>query len=154
MIRLAKPWDIKGILRLLAQIADLHRQNRPDIFKETGEKYTQSELEQMLADETAPIFVAVNNQNKVLGYCFCNTRKTDHPMLKETKRLHIDDFCVDTAMQGKGIGKKLFARVLEFAQTQQITQIELNVWAFNENAIKFYENLGFAAQRVKMERNL
>ncbi|MCL1987505.1 MAG: GNAT family N-acetyltransferase [Firmicutes bacterium] len=151
MVRLAKQWDIDGILRLLAQIADMHRQNRPDIFKETGQKYDKADIEKMLADETSPIFVAVNGQNKVLGYCFCNLRKADHPVLKENIRLHIDDFCVDSAMQNKGIGKKIFARVLEFANYKQINQIDLDVWAFNQNAIKFYESLGFSTQKITME---
>ena len=154
MIRKAKQWDIDGLLYLLGQIADLHRAKRPDIFKSEGQKYNKEALEEILKNESRPIFVAVDNKEHILGYCFCQLRKPNHPIFEEHLTLYIDDFCVDQTLRGKGIGKNIFDTVLAYARAQKVYNIELNVWAFNKDAIKFYENLGFSAQRIHMEMQL
>ena len=48
-IRLAQPKDIPALLGLLEQILSVHHQARPDIFKESGGKYSEEELEQLCA---------------------------------------------------------------------------------------------------------
>ena len=151
MTRLAKRWDIPGIMRLLRQIADLHHKGRPDLFKNEGEKYTPAQVEEFLLDESRPIFVAVDNQNKVIGYCFCIIRSDNHPVVYDHITLHIDDFCVDEACRGKGIGKRLFDRVKQHAKEQGAYNIDLNVWDFNEDAVHFYKSLGFDIQKFVME---
>lgn len=48
-IRLAQPKDIPALIGLLEQILSVHHQARPDIFKESGGKYSEEELEQLMA---------------------------------------------------------------------------------------------------------
>ena len=151
MVRKAQSQDIDGLIRLLKQIANLHHQGRPDIFKFGGQKYTREELEDIINDKNRPIFVAVDDSNYMKGYCFCNLHTPAHPVMEKRLTLFIDDFCVDETIRGQGIGKKLFGEVLAYAHEQQAHNIDLNVWSFNEGAIKFYENLGFAVQRQAME---
>ena len=43
-------------------------------------------------------------------------------------------------MKPKKIGKEI-----------GVTQIELDVWSFNEPAVNLYEKLGFSPQKIKME---
>lgn len=44
---------------------------------------------------------------------------------------------------------------LKFGRKKEnIDAIELNVWAFNESAIKFYETLGMSAKNMKLEQIL
>ena len=151
MVRRAQNRDIAGLLRLLSQIGKIHYENRPDVFKENCQKYDEKALLELLKDENRPIFVAVDDSNHVLGYCFCYLHIKSHPVMHEQLILHIDDFCVDEAHRSRGIGKILFDTVLDFARQQDVANIDLNVWAFNEKAIKFYENLGFNIQHYTME---
>lgn len=37
---------------------------------------------------------------------------------------------------------------------KNIDNIELVVWGFNENAIKFYENLGMSIKNLKFEQKI
>jgi len=150
-IRKAQTQDIDGLVRLLRQIANLHHRGRPDIFMSGEQKYTQAELEDILKNKNRPIFVAVDNNNYMLGYCFCELRIPDHPVLKKQLTLYIDDFCIDETSRGQGIGKKIFDTVLFYAQEQMVYNIDLNVWSFNEGAVKFYESLGFSTKRQTME---
>jgi len=149
---MAHSQDIDGLIRLLQQIANLHHQGRPDIFKSGRQKYTAEELEDIITDKNRPVFVAVDDNNNLLGYCFCILRTpTSHPVFEDHLTLYIDDFCVDETIRGQGIGKKLFDAVLAYAHEQKAYNIDLNVWSFNEGAIKFYENQGFTTRSQKME---
>ena len=44
-IRSGQPNDIPALLGLLEQILSVHHQVRPDIFKESGGKYSEEELD-------------------------------------------------------------------------------------------------------------
>ena len=46
-IRSAQPNDIPALLGLLEQILSVHHQARPDIFKESGGKYSEEELKKI-----------------------------------------------------------------------------------------------------------
>ena len=151
IIRKAQLQDIEGLIRLLRQIADLHNKGRPDIFAAGSQKYTKEAIEDIIKDKNRPIFVAVDDNNHVLGYCFCKLHNPGHPVLIKQLTLYIDDFCIDETLRSQGIGKKLFDVVLNYAKEQGAYNIDLNVWSFNDGAVKFYESLGFSTRSQTME---
>jgi len=67
------------------------------------------------------------------------------------KNIEIDDLCVDEKYRKKGIGKRLFEEVKTYSKENGINFIELMVWEFNENARKFYENMGMKIRINRME---
>lgn len=75
-------------------------------------------------------------------------------ILIPSKFAYIDDFCVKSIYQKKGIGRLLFNHVVDYAKTEGASSIQLTVWEFNENAIKFYESLGMSTRNRRMELNL
>lgn len=151
-IRKAQSSDSEGVLLLLEQIAELHHAGRPDIFKSNTKKYSKDDFAEILKDDAKPVFVAVDEDDNVLGYVFCMLSETkDHAVLKDIRSLYIDDFCVDTSLRGQHIGKKLFEAVKNYAFEIGAYNIDLNVWEFNEGAIEFYQKCGFVTQRRRME---
>lgn len=150
-IRLAEKRDIPKLLSLLSQVLTVHANGRPDIFKYNVTKYNDTELEAIIADSTRPIFVAESEDN-VLGYAFCMLQcPMTNSVLNPIKTLYIDDLCVDENCRGEKIGTKLFQRVKMFAREKGCYNITLNVWSFNESAMKFYESLGMKPQREYKE---
>ena len=154
-IRRAEPSDTNELLRLLEQIAEHHRQGRPDIFKQNVRKYSAEELASMLQDKDRPVFVAEDGHKGISGYVFC-IRETcrGHAVFQDRDTLYMDDFCVDKNARGQSIGKKLFDAVKDYARSQSIFHLELNVWEFNEGAIRFYQRCGFTTQKRHMEIQL
>ena len=150
-IRRACKKDINGINNLLRQVLEIHHQGRPDIFKSGGKKYTDEELFSIIADDTRPIFVAVE-EGVVIGYAFCifQQHKADN-ILTDIKTIYIDDLCVDESIRGKHIGTKLYNYVLSFARESGCYNVTLNVWSCNASAIKFYEKCGMKPQKIGME---
>lgn len=151
MIRLAQIKDIPKIGDLLSQVDMVHHLGRPDIFK-IGRKYSDAELKILLQDGNRPILVAVDENNTVMGYCFCIFRQhIDDSVLTDIKTLYIDDLCVDENLRGRHIGKELYNAAVEFAKANGCYNLTLNVWSCNESAMKFYESCGLVPQKTSME---
>lgn len=151
-IRRAHTKDINGINNLLNQVLMVHHNGRPDIFKGNTKKYTDDELIDIINDDSKPIFVAVDENDFVMGYAFCVfVQHINNNILTDIKTLYIDDLCVDENIRGKKIGSRLYEYVVDFAKSEGCYNVTLNVWSLNESAMKFYQNCGMKPQKVGME---
>lgn len=151
-IRRAKEQDMDGINDLLQQVCLVHHKGRPDLFKYGAKKYTDDQLKALIHDDNRPIFVAVDEQETVLGYAFCVFQQhLNDNILTDIKTLYIDDLCVDEKIRGQHIGKSLYEAVLAFAKEKGCYNVTLNVWSLNESAMKFYQACGLKPQKVGME---
>ena len=151
MIRRAMEKDIPKIGDLLSQVCMVHHSGRPDIFK-VGRKYSDEELKVLLTDERRPILVSVDEQDDVMGYCFCiYQRHVDNSVLTDIKTLYIDDLCVDEALRGKHVGSELYDAAVKLARESGCYNLTLNVWSCNPSALRFYESRGLVPQKIGME---
>lgn len=153
-IRFAQSKDIPSLIDLLKQVGTIHHQGRPDLFRNGAQKFNADELQDMLQQENMPIFVAVAD-DQVYGYAFCSYVVTEnHPMLCDHKTLYIEDLCVDEKVRGRGIGSKLFQEVKAYGKALRFDSLTLNVWTFNQTALKFYQSMGMKPQKTVMEAAL
>ena len=150
LIRRAEITDIPDILRLLVQVCNVHQDIRPDIFKRDGVKYTESDLRELLTDESRPVWCAVEDGH-FLGYCFCQWKEyRDSSVSTDRKELYIDDLCVDEAARGKGVATELFRYVTAVAKSEGANFITLNVWEGN-SARSFYDKMGMKPRKTTLE---
>lgn len=151
-IREANERDIPRILELLGQIAEIHNNARPDLFRAGSRKYTAEELSALISDKSTVIFVASEENGEALGYIFCILSEYKrHNIMRDFKTLYIDDLCVDRGKRGMNIGKALFDHVRAYAAEQGCYNITLNVWEGNQSARIFYEKLGMSEQKRTLE---
>ena len=61
---------------------------------------------------------------------------------------------VDKEFRNKGIGKKLFEYITNLAKQNGISSVIVEVFAFNKDAIKFYQNIGMTARKIVYENIL
>lgn len=154
-IRKAIKNDVPYIIKLLKNIANLHNNGRPDIFKRDCNKYNKREIMKLIRSNRYEIFVATNEADIVIGYCICEIIVyRNEAVLKDSIILFVDDFCVDENIRGVGVGKLLFNEVENYAKKIGATSIDLNVWQFNEAAYSFYEKYGFKIKKFTMEKTL
>ena len=154
-IRRAVPGDIEGINCLLRQVLMVHHEGRPDLFKANTKKYTDDELLQVIANDEAPVFVAVDESGHVLGHAFCVWEVySGHNTMVDRKTLYVDDICVDEAARGRHVGSALYAHVIDYAREQGFYNVTLNVWSCNPGAMAFYEAMGMRPYKVCMEQVL
>ena len=153
MIRKAEKRDIPSIIELLHQVDMVHHMIRPDLFKPNTTKYNEQELEDLLGNDSKPIFVYDNGE--VLGHAFCMiTEVKEDKLLQSIKTLYIDDICVNEKARGKHVGKALYEYVRDYAQSIGCNNITLNVWEGNDPAWSFYKHMGMKVQKTTMEIKL
>jgi len=155
IVRRACKGDIGRINDLLFQVAKVHADGRPDIFKCGSKKYTDSELVSIIGNDGTPVFVAEDEDGYICGYAFCIYEITEGSnLLCDMKSLYIDDLCVDEDIRGKHIGTLLYEHVLKEAKENGAYRVTLNVWNFNEPAMRFYEKKGLSPLKTVMEQIL
>lgn len=151
-IRRAQGKDIPAISKLLGEVLEIHAAIRPDIFIPGTTKYTAEELTEILNDNQKPVYVAVDENDEVLGYAF--TQLQEQPFstnMVQFKSLFIDDLCVDSSARSQGVGKALLNFVKQEAKRLGCYELTLNVWAGNDSAIRFYEKNGLKTKETTME---
>lgn len=151
-IRYAEEKDIEKVISLLEQVLTVHSDIRPDYFIPGTTKYNREELKEIFKDENRPVYVAVNEDDIVLGYAFCEIKeqpKSDN--LVPFKYIYIDDICVDTEAREQHVGTALYEYVVSEARRIGCYEINLNVWEGNNAARKFYEKMGMGILKTTME---
>ena len=153
-VRRAEARDIPAIMDLLVQVNMVHHKGRPDLFKGPTTKYTEAELEQILQNDDTPVFVCVDEDDRVLGHGFCVLERYGGQLMTERTTLYIDDICVDEAARGQHVGEAIYRHIVEYARGLGCYNVTLNVWSCNPGAMRFYEKMGLTPYRVGMERIL
>ena len=150
MIRKMNLNDYEDVRTLVKQIHELHLSNRPDIYND-GESFPKEYFEKVLSDANNLNYVYVENK-KIVGALNASLQHTNPlPIIKPRTYYFIENLVVDKNHRRKGIAKKLFHYLTLKAKENNIDSIELNVWAFNKDAIKFYESMGMNIKNIRME---
>ena len=152
-IRKAEVKDIPSLILLLKEVLAVHAEIRPDIFSSTT-KYNEADIKEILKNDKKPIYVAVNDEDKVLGYLFLELKDNKEASNQKFRTtLYIDDICVAKEHRREGIGEALFNFAKELAISLKCDDITLNVWSGNEAALKFYTKHGFKERNAILELN-
>ena len=121
-----------------------HYNHRKDIFdKKTYEEIKEYSLEKM--DKGLKV-LGYFKDDKLIGFL------SYYIWERANKYLWIDEFEITESERRKGYGTALMNEVREIVKREKLSRIELNCWAFNEDAIKFYEKLGYTEQRIVFEK--
>lgn len=151
-IRKARKEDLESIEELLVQVNNLHVKLRPDIFIANKVKYDEKTFIELISNDSTPVFVAVDDDGKVLGHLFCSVRDyVQVKVYKDFKSLFIDDLCVDETTRGRGVGKALFEFAIGYARENGCYDVTLNVWEGNKSARAFYGKMGMFPKETQME---
>lgn len=135
---------------LVYQVHELHYKNRPDIYND-GNPLPFAYFETQVKKEDGFNYVYEENQ-KICGLIIASKNTTRNiPISKKRTIYFIEDIVVDKKSRRKGIGKKLYNYLKQKAEEDNADSVELNVWAFNENALEFYKSLGMTMKNIKLE---
>lgn len=153
MIRKIEKRDYEKIIKLVYQVHELHCKNRPDIYNDEN-PLPKEDFENIINDKSTLNFLYEEDEN-VLGILMATKKQSNSiRIIKERNIYFIEDIVVDNNHRRKGIGKTLYEYLVNLAKSNNIDSIELNVWSFNTDAIKFYESLGMSVKNMKLENIL
>ena len=126
----------KGIKEDIPQVLDLVKELAE--YENALEKVSNT-VEIMVKDgfgnnPVYDLFVAENN-SQVIGIAITFFRYSTW----KGKVLYLEDLVIKNQDRRKGIGKKLFEGVIEFAKKENCVGLSLQVLDWNESAINFYK---------------
>ena len=154
MVRFATEKDIEKVNDLRKQVNEIHVLGRPDIFKAGFCQELQDFAYTLLNDEDKDILV-VEREGIICGMaCVDYVCRPESPYMMARNFYHVQEIAVDEAFRRQGVARELFEFMKEDASRRGLDKIELDVWAFNESAIEFYEMMGFRETRRWMEYKL
>jgi len=151
MIRLAKEEELMQVNLLRKQVHELHYNGREDIFKSDGWEDIKDIIEVRFASEESNVIVACLEQ-EIVGFAIVQyIHKPESPFQRARDFCHIEEFGVDKDHRRRGIATQLTAFIKKDALDRGFSKVELNMWEFNESALRFYESVGFRTYRRDLE---
>lgn len=153
-VRFAEDGERDRVNELRKQVNDLHVAGRPDIFKPGFPKELADYIDTIRNDSEQKIIVC-EREGVICGFAVLHRiSKPETPFMKVRDYLDIDELCVDEAYRRTGVATELIAFIRSYAKAQKMDRIELNMWEFNEDALAFYEAVGFSTYRRYLEMKL
>lgn len=149
-IRSATLADREGLSRLTAEVHELHREARPDVYMEFDPEQFRKEISDTLYRPDSILLVA-EEEGELAGMALLTLRQPPNPLLKPRLYAFLEELSVGERFRGQGIGTALFAAAKEQALKRGAVSLELQVWSFNEAALRFYEKMGMKEKTFRME---
>ena len=137
--------DVKDLLVELEEyILTIDKDNLDQLHPEYRDKMAILDLEEVNNND-GKCYLAVEN-NKVVGLIMGYVRtydEYDYLDYKCPRSGEVSELIVSKNARSKGIGKQLMQKIEEYLTEVGCEYIFIDVFAYNKNAIKFYEKLGF-----------
>jgi diamine N-acetyltransferase len=154
-IREANSNDYNEVCKIITEVHKLHFKNRPDVYLDSDNPFKKEDFANLLTSNDTKIFLVEDNDNKELtAYSMIKIMTTKNPICISKTFLYIDGFCIKSNFKRNGIGRLLFNHIVDYAKTENAASLQLNVWEFNQDAIKFYKEMGMSTRNRMMEFNL
>ena len=137
--------DVKDLLvELEKYILSIDKDNLDQVHPEYREKMAILDLEEV-KNNNGKCYIAVEN-DKVVGLIMGTIIKFDeydYLDYKCPKRGEITELVVSNNVRSKGIGNMLISKMEEYFKSLGCEYILVDVFAYNDNAIKFYDKNGY-----------
>ncbi len=143
-IRVARRDDYEGLCPVIRELDAFHAGALPHFFRPFDEPARPLEWFIDMLENPESLLLVAEHDGVIAGFLSALVRNSpDLPMFVPRRWLVVDNVAVLNAYRRMGIGQALMHQVHAWAHEQGLAEIELSVWEFNEDAIAFYEKLGY-----------
>ena len=152
-IRKATMHDFDNLLKLKLESKKEERKLNKDLqpinkVKSSYAYYLRKDLE----GKYRVVFIAIVNKN-IIGMIISRIYRSLKTMGYE-RRASMGNLFVKKEYRGKGIAKKLFNRLIKWANTNKVKRITLSVYHEKEPIKEMYHRLGFKEYSLSMHKKL
>ncbi|MDW6004095.1 GNAT family N-acetyltransferase [Vibrio mangrovi] len=142
-IRLAKSSDLAALEKMMYDLHDEHHLACPQHFKVAKEAMEEKRIADYLESPEGLVFIAELN-DQCIGFVSGHFADLVSSVSRNVFMGSIDEFYVLPQYRGQGIGSQLLKRIEKEFDDYGVQQMFVEVWDFNQSAIRLYQNLGFA----------
>jgi ribosomal protein S18 acetylase RimI-like enzyme len=153
-----RPATIDDILKIceLGQILNaIHHLARLDIYADATTEFGRDKphwLSSLQEGDRATFLAELGS--KAVGFITVQVVQPISPLLQPMVVGRIGSVAVSEQLRGRGIGSTLMKLAEEWARKQGATDVRLAVWAFNEQAVDLYQELGFEIRAFEMGKRI
>jgi diamine N-acetyltransferase len=151
-VRLACSQDVVALARLLDEIVAFHHNEDPTQFSKPAGAAHSNYLDDRLQDPDAAVFLA-EDQGVLAGVAVTVIREAP-PFLNPSRFVLLENLAVSMEFRRAGVGRKLVDAAVLWTRARDMRDLDLNVYEFNRNAIRFYDAIGFRTVSRRMRRTL
>jgi ribosomal protein S18 acetylase RimI-like enzyme len=107
----------------------------------------------LIQDQTTKIFMAKDWEQNIGLILAFKKQAPQKPVLKKREYIEVDTLCISPSHRKQWIGKLLLDEVEKRAKEDNIDDIQLTVWNFNQGAKDFYEKNGYLTVNGLMRKS-
>lgn len=149
VIKKANIEDYSNFNIISKEVSDLHKDNVWWFFRYNS--FPKDKYNDIINNQEAFFYLAID-WDKVVWYIIAFKRKLDAYNIKDRDFMFIEDFWVLKSYQWSWIWTLLLNKIEDECKNHWISDLELNVWLFNNSAINFYNKKWFNPYSQKMRK--
>lgn len=152
-IRTATAGDAALLVRLNREVQDLHVAAEPDLYATPDAADVEAWFRAQLGSPDVRILVAETGE--AAGYAVVRIIDwAGHVFARPRRIALVDQIAVGAAHRRHGVGRALMEAAERLAGDQACSEIQLDVRAFNGDALAFYQALGYRPVTHRLTRSL
>ncbi|MCC8404516.1 GNAT family N-acetyltransferase [Paraburkholderia sp. MMS20-SJTN17] len=147
--------DILIVCELGQILNAVHHRARPDIYANATAEFARDKPHWLssLQGEDRAMFLAEHDGTAV-GFITVQVIQPISPLLQPSMVGRIGSIAVLERLRGRGVGSTLIKLAEEWARKNGANDMRLTVWAFNEQAVDLYQELGYELRAFEMGKQL
>lgn len=152
IIREAQPEDKNLFIELSLEFTKFNNEHRPS-------RISLEERLEKRRKKAVSNFEECSNKDKRILIAFKDSEPVAYALAYIVEGFdgdygYLDELFVLEKERSQGIGKLLLSQIIEWAASKQGTKLALNVFQWNQSAIRFYERSGFSINFIQYEVKL
>ncbi len=151
IIRFARADELEQVNQIRKSVHELHVRGRADLFQPDGWREIKEVVKERFDSEKSSVIVACFD-DLIVGFAIVQyIHRAETAFRPAQDFCHIEEFGVDQKFRRQGIASALIDFIREDASNHGFQKLELNMYEFNDSALKFYESVGFHTYRRDLE---
>lgn len=145
---------VEILIELQEHIADLDREGYNILTANYGHLYLKKTLEEVKKYNGKILLYKIDQDILGLVVGLINNDAEDSYDFKAPRRGRITELIVSEKKRSQGIGKKLLKAMEGYLISQECSDVLLGVFAYNDRALKFYEENGYHVRMLEMTKKI
>jgi ribosomal protein S18 acetylase RimI-like enzyme len=141
-IRAANQADLETLHTLMHQLHTHHHLAAPEHIK-TADEIDQEKSIALYLDSPECLVYVAEQEEQIVGFITGHFCELVAAVSKPVQMGSVDELFVSPRYRQQGIAEALFTRLQDSFEDYGVKQVFVEVWEFNQSAIKFYHKMAF-----------
>ena len=154
-VRAVTEKDYDALQPLYSEFDDLHASAIPRLYRKPPGVPRDHRYFEWIRSHQAGYFMLAEADREVVGCAHVSLGSTSNaPIYVPLRTATIDHIIVKRSFRRQGIGSALVREIEQWAKNKGADLLQFHVYAFNDDAIRFYRHHGFVDESFKMHKVL